>query len=286
VAERFHIEVEQVHVLYEVHTDRSPHDWATAASRSLFMAGRAALEAADDAIHQIKQTASIPLACPPEDLEVAGGRVFLRDNPSVGLSVAEVALGYQYPKGTSIGGQVIGRGRYIARHLTGLDPETGRGEPALEWTLGAEGVEVEVNLRDGSYRVLKAACTMDVGRVVHPALARGQIVGALAMALGFASREGFQFDERERAVNGNLRDFKLFRYGDEPEYLVDFLETPQGDGPYGLRGLGEQGVIGVPAALANALSRAIGVELNELPLTPERVWRALQTRKTQKGVTL
>lgn len=283
VAERFSINTDQVHLLYEVHTDRSPHDWATAASRSLFMAGRAALEAADDAIVQIKHTASMVLSCPPEDLDVAGGRVYLRDNDSIGLPVAAVALGYQYPDGTSIGGQVIGRGRYIARHLTGLDQETGRGSPALEWTLGAEGVEVEVNLRDGSYRVLKAACAMDVGKVVNPELARGQIVGALAMALGFASREGFQFDERGRVVNGNLRDFKLFRYGEEPEYFVDFLETPQGDGPYGLRGLGEQGVIGVPAALANALSRAIGVELYELPLTPERLWRSLHDKELYRG---
>ncbi|HPC72786.1 MAG TPA: molybdopterin-dependent oxidoreductase, partial [Treponema sp.] len=158
---------------------------------------------------------------------------------------------------------------------------TGKGDPALEWTLGAEGVEVEVNLRDGSYRVLKAACAMDVGFVVHPALARAQIAGAMAMALGFASREGFLFDERERVLNGNLRDFKLYRYGDEPEYLVDFLTTPQGDGPYGLRGLGEQGVIGIPPALANALSRAIGVELTELPLTPERIWKVLQSKKSK-----
>lgn len=279
VAERFNMEVEKVHVVYEVNTDRSPHDWATAASRSLFMAGRSALEAADDAIEQLKQTASVPLSCPPEDLEVAQGRVFIRDNPSQGLPIADVALGFQYADGKAIGGQVLGRGHYIARGLTGLDPETGKGNPALEWTLGAEGVEVEVNLQDGTYRVLKAACAMDVGRVVNPDLARGQIVGAMAMALGFASREGFQFDERERVVNGNLRDFKLPRFGEGIEYFVDFVETPQGDGPYGLRGLGEQGVIGIPGALGNALSRALGQELTELPLTPESLWRTLQHKE-------
>jgi len=279
VAERFKMGAERVHVVYEVNTDRSPHDWATAASRSLFMAGRSALEAADDAIDQLKQTASAPLCCPPEDLEVAQGRVFLRDNPSKGLSIAEVALGYQYSDGKSIGGQVLGRGHYIARGLTGLDPETGKGDPALEWTLGAQGVEVEVDLQDGSYRILKAACAMDVGQVVNPDLARGQIVGAMAMALGFASREAFQFDDRERVVNGNLRDFKLPRFGETPEYFVDFVETPQGDGPYGLRGLGEQGVIGIPGALGNALSRALGVELTELPLTPERLWQSMQRKE-------
>jgi len=169
----------------------------------------------------------------------------------------------------------MGTGRYVARHLTGLDPETGRGRPGLEWTLGAEGVEVELDPATGSYRVLRAACCMDVGRVVNPALARGQVVGAMSMGLGFATREAFTFDSEERAVNGNLRDFKLMRFGEEPAYFVDFAETPQGDGPYGARGLGEQGIIGMPGAVASALSRAAGYAFRSLPITPETVWKAM-----------
>jgi len=75
-------------------------------------------------------------------------------------------------------------------------------------------------------------------------------------------------------VNGKLRDYKLLRYGEHPEYIVEFLETPQGDGPFGARGLGEQGIIGMPGALASAFSRAVGVQLTELPVTPEMLWRA------------
>ena len=278
VAERLQIDTRTVHVVPEVMTDRSPHDWTTAASRSLFMAGRAALEAVEDAIAQIKQVACKPLGCRPEDLEVAGGRVFVARSPQRGLAFPEVVCGYSYPDGNSIGGPVIGRGRYIAEGLTGIDPQSGEGRPGIEWTLGCEGVEVEVDLREGSYRVLRAACCMDVGRVINPALARGQVVGAMGMALGFAASEAFSFDDRSRLLNGSLRDFKIPRYGEQPEYIVDFLETPQRDGPYGARGLGEQGILGIPGALAGALSRGIGKAMNHLPLTAELLWRRREDR--------
>ena len=142
--------------------------------------------------------------------------------------------------------------------------------------MGAMGVEVEVDLRDGSFRVLKGVCSMDVGRVINPALARGQVVGAMAMGIGYTTREAFRFDAKQRVLNGSLRDYKLVRYGEHPQYIVDFVETPQGDGPFGARGLGEQGIIGMPGALAAAFSRAVGVPLNQLPITPEYLWRSLQ----------
>jgi len=275
VAEALTIHPDQVHVVAEVMTDRSTHDWTSAASRTLFMVGRAALSAVDDAVVQIKRVACAPLRCPEEDLQVAGGRVFIKDDPAMGLDLSAVVLGYVYEDGNAIGGPVIGSGKYIARHLSDIDPETGEGRPGLEWTLGTEGVEVEVDLRDGSFRVLRAVCSMDVGRVINPALARGQVVGAMAMGIGYTTREAFLFDSRERVINGKLRDYKLVRYGEHPEYVVDFVETPQGDGPFGARGLGEQGIIGMPGALSAAFSRAVGKQLNELPITPEVLWRAL-----------
>ena len=274
VAERLGIDPSMVHVAPEIATDQAPHDWQTAASRSLFMAGRAAIAAVEDAIAQIKQVASEPLRCPQEELVVSGGRVFARHRPEHGLPLSEVVIRYVYPNGNAIGGPVIGRGKYVARGLTGLDPETGAGKPALEWTLGSEGVEIELDPVDGSYRILKAACCMDVGKVINPRLARGQVVGGMAMAIGYAASEAFSFDPKARVLNGSLRDFKIMRYGEQPEYFVDFAETPQHDGPYGARGLGEQGILGIPGALSAALSRAIGIQIDALPLTAEAVWRA------------
>lgn len=272
VAEKFGVDPAMVHVVREVITDRSPHDWSTAASRTLFMAGRAALMAASDAISKIKKIASSVLLCPEEDLEVSGGKVFIRDEKDNNIPLGNIVNGYTYIDGKSIGGPIIGTGHYISRHLTNVDPETGAGRPALEWTIGAEGVEVEVDLRDGTFKILKAACAMDVGRVINPDLARGQIVGSMAMGIGYSTTEAFEFDKNEKVLNGSLRDFKILRYGDHPEYFVDFLTTPQQDGPYGARGLGEQGIIGMPGALSAAFSKAVGKQLNRMPLTPEYLW--------------
>jgi CO/xanthine dehydrogenase Mo-binding subunit len=98
------------------------------------------------------------------------------------------------------------------------------------------------------------------------------------MGLAFAGRETFVIDELGRILNPQLRTYRPLRYGEQPEYIVDFVETPQLDAPYGARGVGEHGLLGMPAALGNALSRAIGVPINHLPLTPELLW------KTKEGL--
>lgn len=280
VSERLGMPIDKVHVIMEVDTSASPSDWATAASRGLMMAGMATIEACEDAENQIKEIASSVLRVPSRELKVTGQRVFVPDEPRIGLDLSEVVLGYIYPNGNAIHGQVIGSGKYIAKHLTDIDPETGKGHPDLEWTLGAEGVEIEVDLKTGKYKILKAVCCIDVGKVISPDIARGQIVGGMAMGMGYTTMEGFTFNDRGQVTNGVLRDYKIMRYGDEPEYQVKFLETPQQDGPYGARGLGEQAVIGMPGAIANALSRAVGKGMNQIPMTAEKVWKtAMEVRR-------
>ncbi len=272
-AEAFGVPVELVHVVREVVTDKAPHDWTTAASRTLFMAGNAALMACEDAKQQIREVAAKVFKCAETDLLVDGGFVFIENASAKKLPLGRIVNGYTYEDGTSIGGPIIGRGRYITPDLTHVDPNTGKGHPGLEWTIGAQGVEVEVDLTDGSFSVTRAACAMDVGNVIHPKLAHGQVVGAMAMGIGFTTKEAFYFDSRERVVNASLRDYKILRYGEHPQYFVDFLTTPQTDGPFGARGLGEQGILGMPGALASAFSRAIGTALTQLPITPEMLWR-------------
>jgi CO/xanthine dehydrogenase Mo-binding subunit len=103
--------------------------------------------------------------------------------------------------------------------------------------------------------------------------AEGQVKGAMHMGLSFAAREGFIFDQIGRVINNQLRTYKVTRFGENPEFKVAFIQTPSKETAYGLRGIGELALIGMPAALANALSRASGVELNHLPLVPELIWR-------------
>lgn len=168
---------------------------------------------------------------------------------------------------------MIGTGRYISPNLTDIDEETGQGHPDLEWTLGAEGVEIQVDRETGKFKIIKAVCAMDVGKVINPFLARGQTVGGMAMGIGYTTLEGFKFNSREQTINETLRDFKIMRYQDAPEYDVIFIESPQKDGPFGARGLGEQSVIGMPGAITNALTRAVKGNLFHLPITSEKVWK-------------
>jgi CO/xanthine dehydrogenase Mo-binding subunit len=273
LAERMKMDVNQVHVIMEVNTETNPEHWKTAASRSLFMAGRAVLAAAEDAIKQLRRTASIVLRCSPEELEVGGGMVFLKNNPNIGIGIEKIAHGYRYPNGNSIGGQVIGRGSYIFKHLTELNPDTGEGNPGPQWTVGAQAVEVEFDIKNYTYKIVKAVSVIDAGKVINTEAARGQIMGGMCLGLSFASREAFAFSGTGIILNPQLRTYHIMRLGENPEYIVDFVETPDIEGPYGLRGLGEMGVIAMPAALANSLSLAAGAALNQLPLTPEFIWK-------------
>ena len=273
LAERLKMDVDKIHVRMEVDTQTTPEHWKTVASRGIYMAGRAILEAADDVITQLKNIASIVLRAPIEDMEVAHSRVFLRDDPSMGLHFKDICYGYQYPNGNSIGGQIIGRGNFILRHLTHLDPETGAGKPGPEWTVAAYGVEVEFDRRDYTYQLVKAATVVDIGTVLNRKAALGQVMGAMSMGLAFAGRETFYFDELGRVMNPQLRTYRPLRYGENPEYLVDFVYTPDLQAAYGARGVGEHGLLGMPGALGNALSVASGVSLHHLPLIPELIWK-------------
>lgn len=275
LAERLQMDEGRIHIATDVRTESDPELWKTVASRSTFLVGNELMTAADDAIAQLTRTASLVLKCPADSLEVGGGRVYCKDNPADGIGIDAIAHGYKLPDGRIVGSQVIGRGSYTMRGITELDPETGRGNPGPEWTVGAQAVEVEFNTRDFTYRIVKAATVIDAGKVINPAFARGQLTGGMSMGLSLASRETFLFNDRGVILDTQFRTYKLIRYGEQPSYFVDFVETPHLEAPYGLRGIGEHGVIGMPAALASALSAAAGVELNRLPLTPERIWRAV-----------
>ncbi|WP_100401207.1 xanthine dehydrogenase family protein molybdopterin-binding subunit [Bacillus sp. FJAT-44742] len=278
LAEKLQMDINKIHVKMEIDTQTTPEHWKTVASRGTLMAGRALLKAAADAIFQLKDIASRVLMCSPDDLEVGNEMVYVRDEPDTFVHVKDVCLGYKYPNGYSIGGQVIGRGNYTLRHLTHLDHENGVGKPGPEYSVGAQGVEVEFDTRDFTYKIIKAYSVLDIGKVLNNKGAEGQVMGAMSMGLNFGSSETFSFSNDGKVLNPRLRTYVPFRYGDHPNYIVHFLETPYVDGPYGARGVGEQGLIGMPAALANSLSVAASVDLNQLPITPELIW------KEKKGV--
>lgn len=254
-------------------THGTPEHWKTVASMSMYLAGNAALRAVEDVKTQLTATACVALHATPDEIGIGNERAFLKENPDQYVGFADLIHGFKLPSGHVLGAQVIGRGGFTVQRLTPLDAQNGVGTPAPVWTTGAQAVEIELDTRDLTYRLLNAWTVIDAGRVINPVLSRGVVMGGMAMGLSLASREAFQFDQAGRLVSGNLRTYKPMHIGEEPRYHVEFVEEPLQSGPYGARPIDEHGILGMPVALANALSRALGVaECNTLPLTPEALW--------------
>lgn len=275
-SEELGLPIEKIKTVCQKDTDSSPYNWQSVASRGTFMCGNAVIAACSDAREQIKGIAAQVLRVQKEALRVAEERVFLPERPEVGLSLKQVVMGYTYPNGNSIGQQVIGRGGYIATGMTNLDPQTGQGRPAIKWTFGAHGAEVEIDTETGQIRIVRMVSAFDIGRAINPDLVKGQIYGAVVQGIGVALMEQYICDEKGVLVNDNLADYKIARISDIPEeHIPIMIQTPQEDGPYGARGIGELALIGVPSAIGNAVCDAIGVEMMDLPITSERIWEAL-----------
>lgn len=273
LAEKMKMNIDRIFVKMDIDSETDPRHWKTVASMTTFMMGKAILNAADDVIQQLLTLGSIILRCSPADLEAADEKVLVRSDPSIYVAFKDMVHGFMYPNGNSITGPIIGRGSYIMNHLTHLDRQTGKGKAGLSWTVGAQAVEIEYDTKQHSYRILKAATVIDAGKVLNPKTAKGIIMGGMCMGLGLGASEEFLYDQNAVVLNTSFRTYKMLRYGETPEYLVDFVETPQIDAPFGARGIAEHGIIGIPAALANALTLAAQVEIDELPITPESIWK-------------
>ena len=278
-AEVLDMPVAKIKVIGEIDTDKSPYDWQTVASKYSFMGGNAVIRCAKDALRQMKKVAAAVLHCPVEELGHRNETIFHLQHQEHSLSYREIALGYPYPNGNAVGGPVIGRGVYIAEGLTNLD-ENGQGLPALDWTYGAHGVEIAVDVETGVIEILKIASAFDVGQVLNANLCKGQIIGGVVQGIGSALIEGFKYSPAGRLLNPTLTDYKIPTAKDIPLSIVPIMiENPQADGPYGARGVGEHPMISVPSAIANAAYDAIGINFTALPLTAEMVCLAIRKQQ-------
>jgi len=276
VAERLRFDLARIRISPDKDTDRDPYDWQTVASKGLVLAGNAAILACDDLLAKAYEVAGQVLRAQPADLDHDGEKIFVKHHRDRSVTFAALAIGYAYPDGNAIGGPLIGVGRYIAQGLANLDKETGQGNCALDWTFGAHGVVVEADPESGEYRVLKICSAFDVGKAVHAEILRGQAVGGMVQGLGTACCEGFIYDEQGHLLNPSFTDNKIPTARDIPDEIESVaVETPQLDGPFGARGVGEHPMISVAPAIGNALKHALGVELTHMPMRAEDVWRAM-----------
>ncbi len=280
VAERLGFSIDKIKVAFENDTDRDPYDWQTVASKGLLLSGNAAILAAEDLLQCAYAVAAEALHANPRDLFHDTDKVYIRHHPKKFITFASMAVGYAMPNGNGIGGPLIGVGRYIAQGLSNLNKETGEGSPALDWTFGAHGIIAEVNGETGEYRVLKVGSVYDVGRAINPDIVRGQAIGGMIQGLGTAICEGYIYDQQGRLLNPSFTDNKIPTAKDLPlEIECAVVETPQIDGPYGARGVGEHSMISVAPALGNAIQKATGAEIMHMPMRFEDVWRAINKKE-------
>jgi CO/xanthine dehydrogenase Mo-binding subunit len=280
-AEALDIPVETVRVRGCPDTDLSPYDWQTVASRQTWATGNAILRGAAELRRKLCDTAAEALDVPAADLALRAGSV-VHEETGRSIPLARLVMGYQFPDGHAIGGPVAAATSYLPEGLLFLDPETSQSaKPVAKWTFGAQAVEVSVDPETGQVTVEKVAACYDVGRVVNPGLIRGQTYGGIVQGLGTGTMEELVLDTKTgRALNASLMDYKIPSAEDVPAVMtVAFVETPQKDGPMGARGIGEHTMIPTPAAIANAVYDACGIRISEMPITAEKVWKALRAKE-------
>ena len=277
-AEGLGIKIEDVRV-NTVDTDYSPYEWQTVASRLTWSMGNAVLHAAENARLQILKTVAEAWDEDINDLDIIDGEVVsYKSEESVSLKDI-VIYGMQRPDGTWVGGPVVGQGRFMPEYVTPLDPETGQGPRAVvHFTTGCQAVEVEVDDETGQVQVLKIVSAYDVGRAINPDLVKTQMEGGAVQGMSTALLERLILEEGV-PKNPNFTDYRIATAVDAPLETENIIvEVPQDDGPFGARGIGEHPMVPTAPAIANAIYNAVGVRIDSLPITSEKVWRALQQR--------
>jgi CO/xanthine dehydrogenase Mo-binding subunit len=260
----------------------NPPAGGTFATRQLYMSGNAVLQAARELRERMSPVAADLLGVPPDDLVFADGQVWptgARGNgdggdgsdgrSAVSITLAELAAACK-KRDISTAHLSTWRGESGS-----FDPRAGQGSTFPDYTYGTHAADVEVDIRTGQVTVLRYAACHDVGRAINPMRVEGQIQGAAMQGLGYALTEDIVVEDGyvQAALFAN---YLIPNALDFPDVLVDMVESGEGKGPLGARGIGEPPIGNVAAPIASAIQDAIGVRPAQLPITPERVLRLLE----------
>jgi CO/xanthine dehydrogenase Mo-binding subunit len=277
VAEELGISADRVHIV-QPDTDVTPYDTITAGSRSTYHMGNAVRLAAAKVKAQLCDVVAAKLEVDPEDLTAGKGRIYVRGLEERGMSVGEIFLAKFGSLGTTLAAEAVCQP--TAAHM---DPETGQSEKCTEyWFPSATSAEVEVDTETGQVTVLQLYSVGDTGTAINPRHCEQQLQGAALMHLGLTMFEEMIFDEGQ-LINGSLLDYQVASIKDMPQWVRPIVvQVPHEDGPFGAKGAGETGALTVAPAIANAIEDAVGVRIRDLPITPERVLRALADKNGVK----
>jgi CO/xanthine dehydrogenase Mo-binding subunit len=264
-AEELAMPIEQIRVRAG-DTQITPYDRSTGASRSTTLAGKAVQLAAQEVRRQLLDIATDLFGLPEQAIELREGAAWHEDEAHSYPALIAHHFGM-------VGGELIGRGE--------VRPNPGQGTYAagpVFWEVCIGGAEIEVDRDTGRIHVRKLVSVADVGRAINPRQVKGQEMGAVMQGLGNALYEEMIFEEGQ-LLNSTLLDYHIPTINDLPEEFVSIIvENEDGPGPYGAKGVGEGALAGVMPAIVNALGD-LGIKMTELPLTPERVWRAINNQE-------
>ena len=282
-AEALQIPPEKIRVYTEIDTQFSPYEWQTIGSMFTIQGGRAIIRAADKLIAILKKTAAQVLKADEDYLEYNGEFVYLRNDPSVKVAVADICRGYITSDGITIGEVAQATADARLPRYSNPDPETGQGSYGVDYTFGAQGVEIRIEKKSGKIFIDHFASSFDMGRVINPLQLRGNVNGGVMMAIGATLSEELVYDENGIQQNPHFFKYRMPTIKDMPaKYTTEFLENPGAVGPFGARGIGEHPVIGVAPSILNAIHDAIGVDFYQIPVTPDKIKAALADRKENK----
>jgi len=273
-AEALGITFDRIKVVY-ADTDATPLGFGSYSSRVTLMGGNACKMAGEEVRQQMLAVASRMLEVPVEGMEIRANEVFGKENPEQTLPWHEVAA-----KCFSENGPLVGRGHYSPPEGLGGDFKGATVGTSPAYSFTACVCEVEVDTDTGKVTVVKFTDAHDLGTPINPMAVEGQAEGAIAMMLGETLLEDVAFDEKGNLLNPNLHDYLLPTAQDVPPIDSGWVDSYEPQGPYGAKEVGEGATLPVIGAIANAIEDAIGVRINSLPITAEKVLAALREKKT------
>ena len=272
-AEELGLRYEQIKIVNQ-DTDTNPISFGTFASRVTFFDGNAVVAAAKEAKSILFELAAKELKASPENLEVTEGKIFVREDEALSVSMADIARKAIF----GLGKPILGQGYYTRPHSR-PDPETGSVDSFTTMAWAAILAEVEVDTETGEVKVLKMVSIYDVGKAINPMLSEGQINGGAVMGIGDALMEQlYPYYPSLEWQPETFGDYVIPTAVDVPELQLEILEYPSTNGPYGAKGFGEMAANLSSPAIVNAIYDAVGVWIDDLPATPERVLRALEKK--------
>ena len=243
-------------------TKVTPYDSSTGSSRSTTLMGTAVQKAARDLKQQLIRIGAQILGVKPSQIQVVDGALIAGE---ARLSFRE-AFERRFGKGS--GGEMIGRGE--------AGPEITDNKLPVFWEVGMGTAKVAIDRETGEVKLKRFTSVADVGKAIHPEHCIAQEEGAAMQGIGHTFFEQMVYDNGQ-LVNSNLVDYRVPTFDELPEeFHTVLVENGDGPGPFGVRGMAEGGILSVAPSVCNAIDRATGVRIKDLPLTPERVWRALK----------